>query len=220
MKSSAIKILVSDALEEQGIEVLKKEKSIEVDVKTKLPPEELKKIIGDYDALIVRSATKVTKEIIESATRLKVIGRAGVGVDNVDLAAATKRGIIVMNTPEGNSISAAELTLSLMMSMSRNVVSANISLKNGEWKRNLFVGTELCWKVLGVVGFGRIGREVAKRAIAFGMKILAYDPFLSKDAVKQPEIEVVSDLKKVISQSDFITFHVPLNDETRNLINK
>lgn len=220
MKSSAIRVLVSDPLEDQGVEILKKEKSIEVDVKTKLPPEELKKIIGEYDALIVRSATKVTKDVIEQGTRLKVIGRAGVGVDNVDLSAATKRGIIVMNTPEGNSISAAELTLSLMMSMSRNVVSANLSLRNGEWKRNLFVGTELYGKTLGVVGFGRIGREVAKRAISFGMKILAYDPFLSKDAVKQPEIEVESDLKKVIRQSDFITFHVPLNDETRNLINK
>lgn len=215
-----MKVLVSDPLEEQGIEILRKEKSIEVDVKTKLPPEELAKIIGEYDALVVRSSTKVTNEIIAQASNLKVVGRAGVGVDNVDLPAATKRGIIVMNTPEGNTISAAELTVSLLLSLTRNVVAANISLRSGEWKRNLFVGAEVYGKTLGVVGFGRIGREVAKRAIGFGMKILAYDPFLSKDAVKQPEIELVNDLKKVISESDYLTFHVPLTEETRHLIDK
>jgi len=219
-KEAKIKILVSDALEEAGLSILKKEKDLEVDIKVGLTAEQLKKIIGDYDAIIVRSATKLTKELIEHGKKLKVIGRAGVGVDNVDLAAATKQGIIVMNTPEGNNISTAEHTMSLLLSMNRNISQAHQSLLKGEWKRTHFTGSELFGKTLGIVGFGRIGREVAKRALGFGMKIIAYDPYLSAEAIKQPEIQVVQDLKQVLKQADYITVHTPLNDDTYHLIDE
>lgn len=215
-----MKILVSDPLSEEGLEILKKEKSFQIDVKTKLTPEELKKIIKDYDALIVRSGTKVTKEIIEAADNLKVIGRAGVGVDNVDVDAASQKGVIVMNTPEGNTISTAEHTMSLIMALSRNIPQANYSLKHEKkWDRKSFTGVELYTKVLGVVGLGRVGREVAKRCLSFGMKILAYDPFLPAQKAKEMDVELV-DLDKLFAESDYITLHVPLTDETRHIISE
>src|SRR3989338_7034071 len=158
------KVLISDPLGEGGLAIFKKEPQIQTDIKTVLPPEELKKIVGDYDAIVVRSGTHLTKDIIQEAKRLKVIGRAGVGVDNVDLAAATKQGIIVMNTPEGNTISTCEHTMSLLLSMARNIPQAETSVRSGEGKRTKFIGTELNGKALGVIGFGRIGREVASRA--------------------------------------------------------
>ncbi|MBI4550339.1 MAG: phosphoglycerate dehydrogenase [Candidatus Omnitrophica bacterium] len=218
VKTGKFKVLVSDNLEASGIGILEKEKQIQLDVKTGLPADQLKKIIGEYDAMIVRSATHVSADLIEKAKRLKVIGRAGVGVDNVDVPAATKRGIIVMNTPEGNSISTAEHTVSLMLALNRNIVQAHNSLQRGEWKRSQFTGSELFGKTLGVVGFGRIGREVAKRALGFGMKIIAFDPYLSVEAVKQPEIQVVQDLTKVLKIADYITVHTPLNDDTYHLL--
>ncbi|MDD5005189.1 MAG: phosphoglycerate dehydrogenase [Candidatus Omnitrophica bacterium] len=210
------KILVSDKLSEQGLKVLKENKDFKVDVKTGLKPEELKSIIGDYDALLVRSSTKVTKEIID-ASSLKIIGRAGVGLDNVDLEAATNKGIIVMNSPSGNTISTAEHTMALMLSLSRNIAAADKSMKAKEWNRSKFTGVELYNKTLGVVGLGRIGQAVSKRAMSFGMKIIAYDPFLSKEAAGKLGIELV-DLNKLFSESDYITFHVPLTEETKNLI--
>ena len=213
------KILISDSLAQEGIDILKKVKEFQVDVKLKLPPEELKKIIKDYDCLLVRSGTKVTKDIIEAADKLKVIGRAGVGLDNVDLGAASKRGIIVMNTPGGNTISTAEHAMSLILALSRNIPQADISTKQGKWERKKFMGVELYGKVLGIIGLGRIGSEVAKRAASFGMKIIAYDPFLSLDKAKELSIESV-DIKDIFKKADYITVHTPLTGETKYIINK
>lgn len=212
-----MKILVSDPLSEEGLKILKDVKEFQVDVKTDLKPEQLKEIIKDYEALIVRSATKVTKDIIAAADKLKVIGRAGVGLDNVDLEAATQKGIIVMNTPGGNTISTAEHTMSMILALSRNIPQAAASTKKGEWKRSKFMGVELYGKALGVVGLGRIGKEVAKRALSFGMKILAYDPFLSREVAENLGVEVV-ELKDLFERADYITVHVPLTDETKYMI--
>lgn len=210
------KILVSDKLSEKGLNILKENKEFKVDVKTGLKPAELKSIIGDYDALLVRSSTKVTKEVIE-ASNLKVIGRAGVGLDNVDLEAATNKGIIVMNSPSGNTISTAEHTMSLILSLSRNIANADKSMKTGAWDRSKFIGVELYNKTLGIIGLGRIGQAVAKRAMSFCMKVITYDPFLSKELVEKLGVECV-DLEKLFKESDYITCHVPLTDETKNLI--
>ncbi len=212
-----IKILVSDQLSEEGLKILKEVKEFQVDVLTELKPEALKEIIKDYDALLVRSATKVTKDIINAADKLKVIGRAGVGLDNVDLEAATQKGIIVMNTPAGNTISTAEHTFSMILALSRNIAQANASTKKGEWKRSKFMGVELFEKTLGIVGFGRIGSEVAKRANSFGMKVLAFDPFLSKKIAEGIGVEVV-ELKDLLQRSDYITVHTPLTEETKHMI--
>ncbi|MBM3251590.1 MAG: phosphoglycerate dehydrogenase [Candidatus Omnitrophica bacterium] len=212
-----MKVLISDKLSDEGVQIIKKEKELQVDIKTELKPEELKQIIKDYDALVVRSGTKVTKEIIDAASNLKVIGRAGVGLDNVDLEAATARGIIVMNTPGGNTISTAEHTMSMILALSRSIPQACSSLKAGEWKRSKFMGTELYNKVLGIVGLGRIGSEVAKRALSFGMKVVAFDPFISLEVSKQMGVEVM-ELKDVLSGSDYITIHTPLSDETKHMI--
>src|SRR3989338_8794524 len=207
-----IKILVSDPLSEEGLKILRGAKEFQVDVKTDLKPENLKEIIKDYDALVVRSATKVTKDIISVADKLKVIGRAGVGLDNVDLEAATQKGIIVMNTPAGNTMSTAEHTFSMILALSRNIPQANASTKKGEWKRSKFMGVELYGKTLGIVGFGRIGSEVAKRALSFGMKVLAYDPFLSAEVMESLGIEV-AELKDLLARADYITVHTPLTSE-------
>jgi D-3-phosphoglycerate dehydrogenase len=212
-----MKILVSDPLSEEGLKIIKEVKEFQVDIKTELKPEELKGIIKDYDALIVRSTTKVTKDVIDAAAQLKVIGRAGVGLDNVDLNAATQKGIIVMNTPAGNTISTAEHTMSMILALSRNIPQANASTKKGEWKRSKFMGVELYNKILGIVGFGRIGSEVAKRALSFGMKVLAYDPFLSKEIAEGLGVEVV-ELTELCERSDYITVHTPLTEETKHMI--
>lgn len=212
-----LKILVSDTLSEEGLKILKEVKEFQVDVMTQLKPEELKERIKDYHALIVRSATKVTKDVISNAVNLKAIGRAGVGLDNVDLEAATQKGIIVMNTPAGNTISTAEHTLSMILSLSRNIPQANTSTKKGEWNRSKFMGVELYNKTLGVIGFGRIGSEVSKRALSFGMKILAYDPFLSKEIAEGLGVEVV-ELKDLLKRADYISVHTPLTEETKHII--
>jgi D-3-phosphoglycerate dehydrogenase len=220
MRRQRCKVLVADPLDARGLAILKKEPEIRADVKTGLSHDQLKKVIGHYDAIIVRSATKVTKDLIEKGKKLKVIGRAGVGVDNVDLEAATKQGVIVMNTPEGNATATAEHTWSLLLALTRHLVPGNLSVRKGEWKRTRFTGTELSGKTVGIIGFGRIGREVAKRALAFGMKVIAYDPFLAGEAVKMPEIQLVSDLKKLLPKADFITLHVPLTDDTHHMLGK
>jgi D-3-phosphoglycerate dehydrogenase / 2-oxoglutarate reductase len=212
-----MKILVSDPLSEEGLKILKEVKEFQVDIKTELKPDALKEIIAHYDALLVRSATKVTRDVIARADKLKVIGRAGVGLDNVDLEAATEKGIIVMNTPAGNTISTAEHTFSMILALSRNIPQANSSTKKGEWKRSKFMGVELYGKTLGVVGLGRIGTEVAKRALSFGMKILAFDPFLSRQVAENLGVEVV-ELKELFERSDYITLHTPLTEETKHLI--
>ncbi len=212
-----MKILVSDPLSEEGLKILRDIKEFQVDVKTELKPEALKEIIKDYDALIVRSSTKVTKDVIEAAHKLKVIGRAGVGLDNVDLEAATQKGVIVMNTPAGNTISTAEHTMSMILALSRNIPQANASTKKGEWKRSKFMGVELYGKSLGIVGFGRIGREVAKRALSFGMNVLAFDPFLSREVAEGLGVSVV-ELKDLLQNADYITVHTPLTEETKHMI--
>lgn len=212
-----IKILVSDPLSEEGIKILRDVKEFQVDVRTDLKADALKEAIKDYEALVVRSATKVNKDIISAADKLKVIGRAGVGLDNVDLEAATQKGIIVMNTPAGNTMSTAEHTFSMILALSRNIPQANASTKKGEWKRSKFMGVELYGKTLGIVGFGRIGSEVAKRALAFGMNVFAYDPFLSREVAQALGVEIV-ELKELLEQSDYITVHTPLTDETKHMI--
>ncbi|MFH1640813.1 MAG: phosphoglycerate dehydrogenase, partial [Candidatus Omnitrophota bacterium] len=214
-----MRILVSDPLSPEGIKLFSDKKEFQVDVKTDLKPDSLKEIIKDYDALIVRSATKVTKEVIAQAAKLKVIGRAGVGLDNVDLDAATQKGIIVMNTPAGNTISTAEHTVSMILALSRNIAQANASMKQGEWKHSKFMGVEIYNKVLGIIGFGRIGREVARRTLSFGMKVLAYDPFLSREVAEAIGVEVV-ELKGLLERSDYITVHTPLTEETKHMISK
>lgn len=215
----AIRILVSDSLAKQGVEILENEKSFKVDVKTKLSPEELKKIIGQYDALVVRSQTKVTKDILKHAKRLKVVGRAGIGLDNVDIAEASKKGVIVMNSPTGNTVSTAEHAFSLLLSLSRNIPQANASLKGKKWERKRFMGVEVYGKVLGIIGLGRIGSEVARRAQSFNMNVLAYDPFLSEDKAKEMGVESVG-LKDLFKRADYITIHTPLTQNTRDMINK
>ncbi|MHC1631192.1 MAG: phosphoglycerate dehydrogenase [Methanotrichaceae archaeon] len=212
-----MKVLVSDPLSKEGIKKLKTE--AEVDVMTGLSPEELIKRIKDYDALAIRSGTKVTAEVIDAADNLKVIGRAGVGVDNIDIDAATKKGIIVVNTPGGNTISAAEHTIAMMLSLSRNIPKANASLKNGEWNRKMYTGVEVYNKTLGIVGLGRIGVEISKRMKAFGMHILAYDPFITEEKAAELGVKLAN-LDKIFKDSDFITVHTPLTEETRNLIDE
>ncbi|MBU3933993.1 MAG: phosphoglycerate dehydrogenase [Candidatus Omnitrophica bacterium] len=212
-----MKVLVSDKLAPEGLAILKKEKAVQVDVKTGLTPGELKKIIRDYDGLIVRSGTKVTKEIIAAAKRLKIIGRAGAGLDNVDVEAASRKGIVVMNAPGANTISTAEHTMSMILALSRNIPQAYLSLKNELWERKKFMGVEIYGKILGIIGLGRIGVEVAKRAMSFGMKVVAHDPYLSLDKVKMLKIESVS-LKELFKRADYISVHTPLTEETRHLI--
>ncbi len=213
----SFRVLISDSLSKEAVDILQAEKEFKVDVNTKLTPEELKKVIKDYDALLVRSATKVTADVINAADKLKIIGRAGVGLDNVDVEAASKKGIIVVNTPGGNTISTAEHTFSMMMALSRAIPQADSSMKKGEWERKKFMGVELYGKTLGIVGLGRIGTEVAKRAIAFGMTVIAYDPYLSAEKAKDLGIENV-DLKTLFAKADYITVHTPLTDETRHMI--
>ena len=212
------KILVADKLAQEGVDILKESK-FDVDIKTGLAPQELKEVIKDYDAVIVRSQTKLTEDIIMAASNLKVIGRAGVGLDNIDITAATKKGVIVMNAPGGNTISTCEHTFALILSLARKVPFGHASLKKGEWNRSKFKGIELYSKTLGIVGFGRIGKEVAKRARAFGMKVLVYDPFIAQDVVEKLEVKSVK-LDELLKESDIVTVHTPLTADTKGLISK
>lgn len=212
-----MKVLVSDNIAPKGIEILKKA-GLEVDVKTGLSAEELKKGINKYDALIVRSATKVTGDIIDSAKNLRVIGRAGSGLDNIDKTAATKRGIVVMNTPGGNTITTAEHTMALLLSMARQIPQATASMKQGKWEKKKFTGVELYNKILGIIGLGNIGSQVAKMAQGMGMNVITYDPFLSEEKARALGVKGVG-LEELIKKSDFITIHTPLTNETKALIN-
>jgi len=210
-------VLVSDPLAEEGLDILRSD--CDLDIRTDLGNDELKKIIGDYDALLIRSGTEVTSEVIEAGTRLKFIGRAGAGVDNIDTEAATHKGIIVANAPEGNTLAATEHTMAMMLSLARNIPEADSSLKRREWKRSKFVGIELNEKTLGIVGFGRIGREISKRAIAMGMHCVAYDPFITEDKAGELGVELLT-LDEIFKVSDVITLHTPLIKETKHLINE
>jgi len=212
------KVLISDELSDRAAEIFR-ERGVEVDVKTGLKPDELKAIIGNYDGLAIRSATKVTAEIIAAADNLKVVGRAGIGVDNVDIPAATGRGIVVMNTPDGNSITTAEHTIALMLSLARQIPAADRSTQAGKWEKSRFMGVELTGKTLGVIGCGNIGAIVADRAQGLKMHVIAYDPFLSPDRARDLGVEKV-ELDALLKRADIITLHVPMTDQTRGMIDK
>ncbi len=211
------KVLVTDAIAPEGLELLSS--GADVDVKRGLTPPELIEVIRDYEALVVRSETKVTSEVIQAGKRLKVIARAGIGVDNINLEAATGAGIPVVNAPIGNTVAAAEHTVALMLALARNIPQAYRSMKDGEWRRSAFMGVEVRDKTLGVVGLGRVGTEVTRRARAFGMRLVAYDPFVSPDYASRLGVELVS-LDDLLGSSDFITLHTPLTANTNNLIGK
>jgi D-3-phosphoglycerate dehydrogenase len=213
-----MKVLVSDNLSESGVDRLKDIQDFDVEVNTSLTKEELREVIKEYDALVIRSATKVTSDIIEAADNLKVIARAGIGLDNVDIEAASKRGIVVMNTPEGNVITTAEHTIAMLLSLSRNIPQATASLKSGKWEKKKFRGREVFNKVLGVIGVGRIGRIVADRAKGLKMQVIGYDPYISPEAVRKLDIDAVT-LDELLAQSDYITVHTPITQETRGILN-
>lgn len=212
-------IVICDPISPKGIELFRQRPEFKVTVLSKrLPENELLPIAADAEALVVRSETKITRNVIAAAPKLRVIGRAGVGVDNVDVDAATQRGIVVMNTPSGNTISTAELTFSMLMALARKIPQAHMSMKAGEWNRKAFQGVELYGKTLGILGMGRIGSEVARRAIAFGMRVLAYDPYLALSRAKALQVEMV-ELDELYARSDFLTVHMPMSDETKGMIN-
>lgn len=215
---SKLKVLVSDPISQTGVDALAEGGELDVTFKPGLPHEELLKIIPEFSALVVRSQTKVGADVIAAGKKLKAVGRAGVGVDNVDVDAATQRGIIVMNTPGGNTISTAEHAFSLLVSAARKIPQADASVKAGKWDRKSFQGVELNGKTLAVLGMGRIGTEVAKRALAFGMRVLAYDPYLSEARAKSLQVELVENLEDALPQADFVTMHMPLTDETKHML--
>ncbi len=211
-----MKVLVKEKIAETGVDLLRRHFDVELGLE--MSDEELRDSIGGYDAILIRSATKMTPELIERAERLKVIGRAGTGVDNVDIPSATRRGIVVANAPESNSVAAAEHTLALMLSLCRNVPQAHATLVDERWERSRFKGAELYGKTLGVIGFGRIGQLVAKRAQSFEMSVIAFDKFVSAERFRELGVEGATDIEQVLGQSDIVTLHVPKTPETINLI--
>ncbi len=214
-----MKVLVSDNLGEIGIQMFHEAEGIEVDVNTGLSPEQLKEIIGRYDGLVIRSATKVTEDILESATNLKVVGRAGIGLDNVDIPAATKRGVVVMNTPTGNVITTAEHAIAMMMALTRNVPAGTASMKAGRWEKKKLQGREVYQKTLGIIGYGKIGSIVADRARGLKMRVIIYDPYVTPEKIQKDGYEAVT-LETLYQQADYISIHVPKMKTTRNLLNK
>jgi D-3-phosphoglycerate dehydrogenase len=213
-----VKVLVSDPIDKEGLAPLLSNSKFDVTIKSGLKPEELLREVSTAEVLLVRSETKVTPTVLETGKNLRLVGRAGVGVDNIDLAAASKQGVIVMNVPGGNTVSAAEHTVSLIMAMAHNIAQADASMKAGKWDRKKFMGSELVEKKLGLVGLGRVGREVASRCAGLGMTIAAHDPMADPEWCRLAGIKLVS-LDEIITESDFISFHVPLTDATRNMIN-
>ena len=214
-----MKVLISDVLGEDGIKMFEQADGIAVEVNTGLPPEELKKIIPEYDGLVIRSATKVTADLLEGAEKLRVIGRAGIGLDNVDIPAATKRGIAVMNTPGCNTVTTAEHAIAMMMALTRNIPRGTSSLKAGRWEKKKLQGREIFNKMIGVLGFGNIGSIVADRAKGLKMKVIVYDPLVSAERIEEAGFESVS-IDDLLERSDYITIHVPKLKETIGLINK
>ena len=214
------RVLVADKLAPEGMAVLQHAaqlSQLQVDERTGLEPAALREVIGDYDALIVRSSSTVTREIVEAARRLRVIGRAGIGVDNIDVEAATRRGIVVMNTPGGNNVTTAEHAISMLLALARSIPQATASMKAGKWEKGKLMGSEICGKVLGIVGMGNIGRLVADRAQGLKMKVIAYDPFLTEQKAQQLGVDLVG-LEALLQRADFVSIHTPLLPETRNLI--
>jgi D-3-phosphoglycerate dehydrogenase len=213
-----LRVLVPEKLADPGIELL--EQDFEVDVLLDLSPEELLQKIGDYDGLIIRSATKVTAGVIERAEKLKAIGRAGIGVDNIDIEAATKRGIIVANAPESNTVAAAEHTLGLMLAVARRIPAADSSLRRGEWKRSALKGVEVSEKTIGLIGLGHVGAIVARGALGMGMRVLAYDPYVSEDRMRSMNVERAESVDEVFGRADFVSLHVPRTPQTMGLVNE
>jgi len=213
-----LKVLVTEKLADSGVELLKKE--FETDVLLGLSPEELKEKIGPYDGLIIRSATQVTEAVISSAENLKAIGRAGIGVDNIDIEAATKRGVIVANAPESNTVAAAEHTLGLMLAAARRIPAADASLRDGEWKRSAFKGVEVAEKTLGLIGLGHVGAIVARGAVGMGMRVLAYDPYVSEDRMRSMNVDRAESVDEVFENADFVSLHVPRTPQTMGLVNE
>src|ERR1041385_5611668 len=215
-----MKILVCDPISPKGISLLQQRPEFEVVMlHNRLSESDLLGRVKDVVAMVVRSETKVTAKVIEAASQLRVVGRAGVGVDNVDVEAATQHGVVVMNTPGGNTISTAELSFCMLLSLARKVPQAHATMIAGKWDRKQFQGVELDGKTLGVLGMGRIGSEVAKRAVVFGMKVLAYDPFLTEARAKSLGVELVSELDAVYRDADFITVHMPVTEQTKGMLN-
>src|SRR6201992_4204957 len=212
------KVLISDKLSPASVEIFRR-RGIEVDLKPGLSPAEVRAIIADYDGLAIRSATKVTKELLDCATNLKVVGRAGIGVDNVDVKSATARGVVVMNTPHGNTITTAEHSIAMMFALARQIPEVPPSTKGGKWEKNRFMGVELTAKTLGLVGCGNIGSIVADRAVGLKMRGLAYDPYLSEKKALDLGVEK-ADLDTLLARADFITLHTPLTDATRNILSR
>src|SRR6266446_5394849 len=215
----APKVLIADPISQRGIDELGAGCALEVTVRTGLSEAELVEVISDFNAVVVRSQTKITASILQAAARLRVIGRAGVGVDNVDVEAATRRGVIVMNTPGGNTISTAEHAFSLLLSVARKIPQAHANLQRGEWDRKHFEGTELYNKTLGIIGMGRIGSELSRRAIAFGMRVVAYDPYLSSSPARSLQVDVVEQPDELLSLADFLPLTNPPTAETHHLLN-
>jgi D-3-phosphoglycerate dehydrogenase len=213
-----LKVLIPEKLADPGIELLRQE--FEVDVRLGLTPEELLETIGDYDGLIIRSATQVNAEVIDQAENLKAIGRAGIGVDNIDIEAATKHGVIVANAPESNTVAAAEHTLGLMLASARRIPAADSSLREGEWKRSAFKGVEVSGKTLGLIGLGHVGAIVARGALGMGMRVLAYDPYVSEDRMRQVNVERAETTDEVFEGADFVSLHVPRTPQTMGLVNE
>ncbi len=213
-----MKVLICDGMDDIGLSLLRSAEGIEVDAPEKLGPEEISEILPQYDAMVVRSRTKVTAKLIENAKRLKVIGRAGTGVDNIDVPAASARGILVMNTPGANAVAAAEHTIAMMLALSRHIPQATQSLREGRWEKNRFMGTELCHQTLGVIGLGRIGSIVADRALGMKMDVIGHDPHILPEAAAILGVEWVS-LDELLARADFITLHTPSTSETRHVIN-
>ncbi|MBU6350288.1 MAG: phosphoglycerate dehydrogenase [Chloroflexi bacterium] len=213
------RVLVSDGMSDVGLAALRAAPHLQVDVKTDLSPAQLLAEIPAYDALLVRSATQVTAELLRAGTRLRVVGRAGVGVDNIDVDAATQAGIVVVNAPTGNVVAAAEHTIALLMAMARNIAQADAHVRAGLWKRNQFMGVEVRGKLLGTVGLGRVAQEVVRRAQGLGMAVIAYDPYVTAEYASQRGVEL-ADLDSVVTRADFLTLHVPLTPQTRNLIGR
>ena len=212
------RIIVLDNIADQGLQMLTDTPGIEFEVRTGLAGEELRQALEGFDGAVCRSGVKITAEALEGNTTLKAIARAGVGTDNIDKVAATRLGIVVMNTPAGNTVSTAEHTMTLLAGLSRHVAAAHASLKAGKWDRGKFKGSQLCGKSLGIIGLGRIGQEVAKRATAFGMNVIGFDPFLSDAQIDNLGIQPASTVRDLLPQIDYLTVHTPLTPETKNLI--
>ncbi len=212
------KVLIADSISQRGVDELTRDNALEVTVKTGLSERELVEVIPPFSALVVRSQTKVTSDILNAGAKLRVVGRAGVGVDNVDVETATRRGIVVLNAPGGNTVSTAEHAFSLLLAVARKIAQADANVRARNWDKKNFEGVELYNKTLGIIGMGRIGSELSRRAIAFGMRVIAYDPYLSASRARGLQVELVDDLDDLLTSADFISLHTPLTAETRHIL--